>query len=205
MARPRKLDLDQLRAEIIAAAREMLRTRDLPDLTARALAQSLSIPASAIYRIFPTMGEVVMAVNQATFAELEALFERLPEGGAAEERVLGLAANYLAFMRANPNLWRALFGGPKRAEAYPEWYLAAISGLMGRLAALLESVAPHLGPARAAELAARLYVLAHGALSLEIDGRLSMMTPLPGDEIVLGAVRSLLAGLAAPPGSGRAA
>lgn len=195
MARPRRLDPEEMRRQIIATAREILREGDGSALTARALAKALGIPASAIYRIFPTMGDVFMALNQATFAELDVLFDGLPQDRSPYERLLTLAHGYMGFMRSNPSLWHALFAGERRKGDYPAWYLQAIGKLMKRLAALISENCPGLSRPAAEEAAGRLYVLAHGAISLELDGRLELITPLSGQELALTAMRSLLAEL----------
>lgn len=195
MARPRRIDLDDLRKKIVATARKILREEDSSALTARALAQALEIPVSSIYRIFPTMGDVFMAVNQATFDEVDAIFESLPTDIPPFERLLTLAAGYMGFMRDNPSLWRALFAGKRRAGDYPAWYMEAIGALMKRLASLVAENCPGLSQEAAEEAAGRLYVMAHGAISLELDGRLSLITPLSGHELALTSIRSLLAEL----------
>lgn len=195
MARPRRIDLDDLRKQIVATARKILREHGSAALTARALAQALDIPASAIYRIFPTMGDVFMAVNQATFAELDAIFDSLPADQPPLERLLTVAAGYMGFMRDNPSLWRALFAGNRRVGAYPAWYLQAIGSLMKRLASLVAENCPGLSQEAAEDAAARLYVMAHGTISLELDGRLQLITPLSGQDLALTAIRSLLAEL----------
>ena len=192
MARPRKLDLDEMRLQIIAAARQMLCEKDISALTARGLAQRVGLPASALYRIFPTMAEVVMAVNEATFKEIDALFEALPQSSPLE-RFTQLAMGYLTFMRENPSLWRALFVDARRQEDYPDWYLQAIKGLMGRLSALLGAVCPEVPEPIVADATGRLFVFAHGAISLELDGRLGLITPLSSQEIALAAIESTLA------------
>ena len=197
MARPRKLDLDDLRLQIIAAAREILSEADISALTARGLAERIGLPASAIYRIFPTMAEVVMAVNEATFHEIDALFEALPPEAPPLERFQRLAAGYIGYMRQNPSLWRALFVDARRQEDYPEWYLKAIAGLMGRLSALLGAVCPEVPPQIVAEATGKLFVFAHGAISLELDGRLGLITPLSTQEIAFTAIESTLAQLKA--------
>jgi len=177
---------------IIAAARNMLRNEEAGTLTARSLAKPLSIPASAIYRIFPTMSDVIMAVNQETFAELEALFDALPQDHPPADRLIAISAQYMGFMQDNPNLWRALFTGMRRQQSYPEWYLDAIQSLLKRLANLLREIQPELSEDLAMETAGRLYVTAHGAISLELDGRLEIITSLNGQEIALGAIRNTI-------------
>lgn len=195
MARPRRLDPEDMRRQIIAAAREILRDNDGSALTARALAKEAGMPASAIYRIFPTMGDVFMTLNQATFAELDVLFDSLPQDRTPYEQLLMLAQGYMGFMRGNPSLWHALFAGERRKGDYPAWYLQAIGKLMKRLAALIGENCPGLSQPAAEEAAGRLYVMAHGAISLELDGRLELITPLSGQELALTAIRSLLAEL----------
>ncbi|MGU3576687.1 TetR/AcrR family transcriptional regulator [Brucellaceae bacterium C25G] len=192
MGRPRRQEPEELRAMIVSTARNMLRDEDAGALTARALAKVLSIPASAIYRIFPTMSDVIMAVNQQTFAELDAIFDSLPSDVEASNRITNLTTRYMSFMQENPNLWRALFAGPSRKRQYPSWYLEAIQSLLARLAAILSEIAPDISDKVAMETAGKLYVLAHGALSLELDGRLQIITELSGRDIALEAIRTTI-------------
>lgn len=192
MARPRKQDPEELRRAIVVAAVEMLRDQHVDGISARGLAARLGISPTAIYRIFPTMADVLMEVNRGTFGDLDRIFENLPDGASAAERLFFTGRSYMQFMQANPNLWRALFEGQRDSSAYPEWYGAAVAALIGRLATLLRAAGPALDDATAMDQAGRLYVLAHGAIALQFDGRLGLITATAAQDLIEDAIRQMI-------------
>jgi AcrR family transcriptional regulator len=195
MARPRRQDPDELRRNIVSAARDLLREGHVEGLSARSLARALSIAPSAIYRIFPTMADVLMEVNRQTFGEIDAMLDRLPQDLSPEARLLEAGDRYMDFMQANPNLWRALFEGSRGKEGFPAWYAQAVRALLERLGDMLRQARPELGREQALGRAERLYLLAHGAIALHLDGRLALITPASAHDIIEEAIRAMLAGV----------
>lgn len=193
MARPRRFDPEELRHDIVEAARQILREQRVHSLSARSLASRIGIAVSAIYRHFPTMSDILMEVNRATFIELNAVFDQLPLQTEAIERLLQVCNHFTRFMQDNPNLWLALFEGKREREAFPGWYSDAIRSLMDRLAGLITEVCPQLSVDESRQYSGRLYVLVHGAIALQIDERLDLITPLTVEDITQGAVLGLIA------------
>ena len=192
MARPRRFDPEDLRRDIIEAARQILREDGVYSLSARSLAAQIKIVPSAIYRHFPTMSDVLMEVNRATFVELNLIFDQLPSQLDAVEKLSQICDRFSRFMQANPNLWRALFEGKRERDSFPDWYNDAIRSLMNRLAGLILEAYPQLTAEESLQYAGRLYVLVHGAIALQIDERLALITPLTMQDITRDAVRGLL-------------
>src|SRR5690606_25094194 len=139
--------------------------------------------AASIYNVFGAMSDILMEVNRETFARLEALFDTLPASGTPAARLHLICQSYISFMRRNPALWGALFGGARQRESFPDWYGEAVRGLMGRLTALLREHAPDLDEARAGRLTEQLYVAVHGAVALEVDRRLDILTAQTAGEV----------------------
>ncbi len=192
MSRPQRVPRDQLRQAILDAARGILDREGAPGLSARAIAREVGYTAASIYNVFASMSDILMEVNRETFAQLEKLFETLPENEPPAARLHLLCQAYISFMRRNPALWNALFSGARQRNSFPEWYAQAIRGLLGRLTHLLSAHAPELEPAHAQRLTEQLYVAIHGAVALEVDRRLDILTGQSAGEIAASVLDAML-------------
>jgi len=63
-------------ARILQATRELLDRQGLADLSIYAIAQQASIPPSSVYHFFPQTGDVLAALAQQVFAELDAVLQQ---------------------------------------------------------------------------------------------------------------------------------
>ncbi|WP_112310224.1 TetR/AcrR family transcriptional regulator [Pseudogemmobacter bohemicus] len=195
MSRPQRVPRAELRQAILESARGILDREGAPGLSARAIAREIGYTAASIYNVFGSMSDILMEVNRDTFARLEQLFDSLPATGTPAARLHLICQAYISFMRRNPALWSALFGGIRQRENFPDWYGEAIRGLMGRLALLLCEHAPELDPERAGRLTEQLYVAVHGAVALEVDRRLDILTAQSASEIAASVLDAMLSRL----------
>ena len=195
MSRPQRVPRDQLRQAILDAARGILDREGAPGLSARAIAREVGYTAASIYNVFASMSDILMEVNRETFAQLEKLFETLPENEPPAARLHLLCQAYISFMRRNPARWSALFGGQRERDAFPEWYVGAIDQLMNRLAALLTDHAPGLAPVAALRAAELLFITIHGLVSLDVGRRLDMFTRRPASDLAQSALEATLVSL----------
>lgn len=104
---------DRLREEIVTAAVDLLdEAGDAGAVTLRSVARRVGIAAPSIYRHFPDQPAIMLAVVRNAFAELD---EQLGAADTAydapRERLTALCHSYLAFARAHPGRYRAMFGG----------------------------------------------------------------------------------------------
>ncbi|MDO5657373.1 MAG: TetR/AcrR family transcriptional regulator [Paracoccus sp. (in: a-proteobacteria)] len=196
--RPRK-DPEELRLQILEAARRIIATDGPESLTARRLASEIGYTPGTIYNQFENLSQVLWEVNRDNFARIGALFANLPEGSPSD-RLEALATGYLTLVTANPALFQGLFGGPRRSPEFPQWYLDAISGLLDQIAVEVSAIAPALPPQAARREAEQLFIAIHGVAALSVDGRLDMIST--ADPAALGChmVRRMLNDLAAEHG-----
>ena len=195
MSRPQRVPRAQLRDEILLAAGRILARDGAAGVTARAVAGEVGYTAASIYNVFSSMSDLLMELNRGTLARLEHLFEQLPEAASAAEKLHHLTAAYIAFMQQNPAVWQAFFGGVRQRDQFPDWYIAAIAGLKQRLAALIQLEAPHLQAEQADRLAEQLYVSLHGAVALDLERRLDLLTRQSAAEIAAAVLDMILLSL----------
>ncbi|MBB4688063.1 TetR/AcrR family transcriptional regulator [Amycolatopsis jiangsuensis] len=113
-ARNRRGEGARLRADIVAAAAELLdETGDESAVTLRSVARRVGIAAPSIYRHFPDQPSIMLAVVRETFAGLEAgLRTELASAGADPRRQLfAVCTAYLDFAQRHPGRYRTMFGG----------------------------------------------------------------------------------------------
>jgi AcrR family transcriptional regulator len=144
------------REQIAAEARRLLEAEGPDALTVRRLAAELGIRAPSLYKHFPDKAALETAVVALGFGEQAAAFEAAVAG--ASDPLAAIAAAYRAFARAHPHLYRLMTDRPLRSDLLPP-------GLEARAAATVLRAAGDLPRARA------LWGMAHGLVSLELNGR----------------------------------
>jgi AcrR family transcriptional regulator len=170
--RNRRGEGDRLREEIITAASQMIgEAGDDSALTLRGVARRVGIAAPSIYRHFPDVDELKMAVVQRAFAD----FARARDAASADgddpaARLLARCRAYTAFALANPGPYRYLFSqhAPTGDPARPPVDLPVFQ-------ALAESIrrCQQAGLARAGDdpqwLAAQVWAALHGLVLLRLN------------------------------------
>lgn len=191
MARPRHYDYDALRIRVIAEAKLLLEAGGPTALTARALARAVNVTPGTIYNIFDSMAAVLQEVNRET---LEALAQQVDSVTETDPRarLVALADVYVRFMLERRVVWRALFEGPRLTAAFPDWYLAQIDGLIGRITAPLAALGPRTEPRILAE---QLLLSVHGIVALAAIDRLDLITAQHPLDLARAAVARMLAAI----------
>ncbi|MCS7475538.1 TetR/AcrR family transcriptional regulator [Umezawaea endophytica] len=113
-ARHRRGEGDLLRAEILAAATELLdASGDARAVTLRAVARGVGITASSIYPHFPDQSSVVLAVVRQAFAGLVDWLRSAVDQADDDprQRLHALCQAYLDFSHDHPRRYRTMFGG----------------------------------------------------------------------------------------------
>lgn len=193
MARPRHYDYDALRLRVIAAAKMLLEEGGPAALTARALARAVGATPGTIYNVFDSMAAVLQQVNRET---LEILAQRVDMIAETEPRarLMALADTYVRFMLERRVVWRALFEGPRVTDTFPDWYLAQIDGLIGRITTPLAALGPKTD---ARLLAEQLLLSVHGIVALAAIDRLDLITAQHPLDLAQAAVTRMLAAIEA--------
>ena len=158
-----------LRAAILAAARQSLESETGGELSLRALAQAVDVSPNAPYRHFPTKEALLGALAAQGFDELTAGFAPYEAAGGAE-RIEGCLDAYLRFARANPGLYRLMFGRKLDSLANEtELGLRAQACFITLMAAVARLLDRSMDDALVRESAAIVWSLSHGAALLDID------------------------------------
>ncbi len=189
MARPRHYDYDALRSRVIAAAKVLLEEGGPAALTARALARAVGTTPGTIYNVFDSMAAVLQQVNRETLVALAQRVDAVTETDP-RARLAALADVYVRFMLERRVVWRALFEGPRLTEAFPDWYLAQIDALIGRITVPLAALEPRTDPRILAE---QLLLSVHGIVALAAIDRLDLITAQHPLDLAHAAVARMIA------------
>ncbi|MEU0955893.1 TetR/AcrR family transcriptional regulator [Streptomyces niveus] len=110
--RNRRGEGGHLRADILAAATDLLDHGDERAVTLRAVARKAGIAAPSIYPHFPGRPAILLALVRAGFAQLSGLLRAAVDaaGDDAEQRLYAACHAYLDFAAAHPQRYRAMFG-----------------------------------------------------------------------------------------------
>jgi AcrR family transcriptional regulator len=134
------------RAQIVAAAKEVLATQGLAACTARAVADASPLTKSAIHYYFQDVDEIVDEAMAAHVDAMLANLRRAAEGGGdPDERLWQVVEAYLATFADLPHaafLWFEYWVAASRRGS-----LDAAAGMLDKVHALLVEVLP--GPAAA--------------------------------------------------------
>src|SRR5512139_2536656 len=90
------------RAEILAAARELLLEVGPEDLSLRQVARRADFSPAALYTYFPSRDSLVAALFAESFERLDAYLRRVPDDLPPDRRVVELGLAYMEFAHDNP-------------------------------------------------------------------------------------------------------
>jgi AcrR family transcriptional regulator len=163
-----------LRSALIAAGLTALEAGEEPTL--RALARTVGVSPTAVYRHFPDKGALLAALAQEGLAMLaEAQRTASDRAGGGSRGFGATGAAYVRFALANPALFRLIFAHPLKQEAPQVPHEAMM---------MLRANAATLAPVEvdAEVFALQAWSIAHGLAMLMLDGQ------VPVDEARIDAV-----------------
>lgn len=96
------------RAEILAAARELLLEVGPEELSLRQVARRADFSPAALYNYFSNRDEIVASLFTEAFERLDAYLRRVPSTLSPEKRVVELGLAYMDFARENPMDFRCM-------------------------------------------------------------------------------------------------
>ena len=163
-----------LREALVSAALELIAAKGPFGFTVAEAARSAGVSPAAPYRHFRDRDELIADVARQGFVRFEAELEQAwsngsPDPFTAFERV-GKA--YLAFARAEPAYYSAMFEAGIALEAYPD-LLQAGERAFGVLRKAAEAISGKLPPERrppALMMGLHIWALSHGIASLFARG-----------------------------------
>jgi AcrR family transcriptional regulator len=184
----------RLRDEIIAAATEMLdETGDDSQLTLRGVAKRLGIAAPSIYRHFPDIQHLKLAVVERSFAEFaRARDAATPQTTDPAQALLARCRAYCRFALANPGPYRFLFShhAPTGDPGRPLVGMPAFDALAASIRRCQQA-----GLARATDdpawLAAQVWAALHGLVLLRLNAP-GFPWPAPVEQLADQAVARLV-------------
>ncbi|MBR0644990.1 TetR/AcrR family transcriptional regulator [Plastoroseomonas hellenica] len=157
-----------LRRSLLLAARQLLEESGPAALNLREIARRVGVSAPSAYHHFASLDAIAVALAEQGYAELaERLDAALTAAGSGPLAPMGEA--YIAFARANPGLYRLMFGeGFRVASAESKAVRALRQRTNASLRAGLQGRVPE-GDVPATAL--YLWSLTHGLALLMIDGQ----------------------------------
>ena len=200
---PRSYHHGNLKEALLRAALELIAQKGTGGFTFAEAARSAGVSPAAPYRHFRDRDELLANVAMRGFEQFEASLARAWEGGkpsafSAFERV-GKA--YLAFARAEPAYYSAMFESGLALDAYPELQQAgerAFGVLRGATEALIATL-PAKNRPPVLMMALHVWALSHGIASLFGRGDAARRAlPMAPEELLEAGVLIYLRGLGLP-------
>jgi AcrR family transcriptional regulator len=163
---------NRLREDLITAASQMIaESGDDSQLTLRGVASRVGIAAPSIYRHFPDVEHLKMAVVQRSFAAFaaarDAASRHTPDPGSA---LLARCRAYCQFALDHPGSYRFMFSHqtPRDDNARPPAGTAAFDALASSIRRCQEAGIAH-APDDPAHLAAQFWAALHGMVLLRMN------------------------------------
>lgn len=166
---------------IIKAAKEILLSKGIDALSARAIAKKTGCSVGSIYNYYKNMSELVLTINAETLLSLK---KELQLAFRETEKVAlsrALVRRYLNFAKQNLPFWNLLYEYKIPGnQLLPKWYQKLIDELFDTVE---KGLRPHLPQdSKAAILATRvLWAGLHGILMLETTGKLDIAHKEPAE------------------------
>ena len=187
----------RLREELVAAASEMVaETGDASQLSLRGVARAVGIAAPSIYRHFPDLDHLKLAVVERAFRGFaDARDKAGTEAGDPAQALLARCRAYCRFAVANPGPYRFMFShqAPKGSPVA----MAAFHALADSIAKC-QTDGLSLTPDRPERLAAQVWAALHGLVILRLNSP-DFPWPAPLEQMADDAVTRLVGLIGRPP------
>lgn len=106
----------------------------------RKIAASVGCSAAALYTLFPSKRALLRFLWEGVFQDLSATLSAAYEANAPSERVASLCVAYVAFWRARPDDYRAIFLIEDRLQSDQDTYFVESSNALSGLDIIQRSV-----------------------------------------------------------------
>lgn len=184
-----------LRRALTDAALSLVSEKGPKGFSLTEAARRAGVSAAAPYRHFADKAELLAAMSEQGFLELDGVLRAaVAEAATPQDRMVELGRAYVRWAVAHPDHYRVMFGADIAKEDHPTLAVAAaqtFENLMASIAACQE--AGFFADRDAIAVAGPLWSLVHGAAALAIGGELRVVGVVQDpEEIVVRAVSGLL-------------
>ena len=193
------------RPELVDAAREMIRTSGLAQLSLRKLANELGVTAPALYAHVQDKNDLIASVAAQGFDELVSAFDAV-DASDPMDRLFEYSRCYVDMATSEPELFRVMFVFRPGAVPMPNIdneLPAATTAWENPGEAISEAIeAGRIHPDRDPLLTAMtLWTCTHGIASVLLLGQHDgeLVLPENSTELINDAIHTMLAGLSLPP------
>ena len=187
------------------AARSIVRSGGLDALSTRKVAGAMGYTVGTLYLVYENLDALILALNEDTLSclqqRMEAALADSPQDhdasphAQAAPQLLALARAYIAFARAEPNLWRLIFEHRLPPGVQPPGSLRkAIEQVVGLLRAALTPLP--LEPGQRDLTAQALWSAVHGLCILSITGKMQTAGSGTLEQVTEHLIETYLHGLA---------
>lgn len=176
-----------VRARLVDATVRVLAEGGPDGVQARRLTQAIGTSTTAVYHYFGGMPELLRAVADEGFRRLDQRLRAVPASADPVQDVCGLALAYVDVARANPHLYDLMFGlsapgGHRPAGIDTGGGLLATPAARDAYANLVAAsaramAAGRLAPGDPEQVAAQLWSVLHGFISLQLAGHFGEFVP----------------------------
>lgn len=190
-----------LKAALVEAAVDIVRTEGADALTLRAVAARVGVSATAPYRHFADRRALVAAVAEVGFRKLqEAMLEAVQSGGG-REGMKQVAMAYVRFGHENAAEYRVMFGPEVAVTDELPSLRQTGRGVLGFVAEGFSRLqqAGLIGPGDPWLMAVATWATLHGLVMLSLDGQTAGVAPSL-EAVVEEAARIMMFGMAPRPG-----
>ncbi len=169
----RELKKQELKENLLQAARNRIKDNGLASLRARDITTDAGCALGGLYTAYDDIDNLVLHVNSIT---LNALGAELIAVATSEKdpvkRLIAFASGYLKFACDNHNLWSALFDHrmPDGVNV-PEWHLMEHAVLFEQIAMPLAELNPKLDTEELTTLSRSMFAAVHGIVSISLQDR----------------------------------
>jgi AcrR family transcriptional regulator len=201
-ANRREREREEMKRLITEAAAKLFATEGFERTTIRRIAEAIEYTPGAIYSYFKDKDEILYALHQQGFLDLQRhVFAAVTPGRDPVSQLGELSRAYLAFARAQPEMYHLMFvaqATSRTLHEVEEWPEGKVAYDM------LRTLAQHAvegGWIRAADpdvIAFALWSAAHGGVALEICQRCMVVPANLRSTIALAAFDYLLASIVLP-------
>jgi len=183
-------ELEQL---IVGAGHTLLAEVGYQRFSAREVAKRIGYSVGTIYNVFPSLDDLMLAINGRTFLIWAETIAKSLEADDAD-RIALMVASYFDFATTNRNLWMAIYDHRLPVGVpFPERYARQRGVLTDILRGEIAAVLPPATRARAPELARSLLAVVHGHCVFALNGTFALLGEDDPHGAALARVREVLA------------